>query len=148
MHGSACSGRLHAPRQQPRETLMFTNTPRLDEVPTPIWIALGLLGFLVWWPLGLLVLALAIWRGSMLCCGFGFGHGNDRVDRSPAAREGAAPPRTSGNRAFDAYREDTLKRLEEEQRSFREYLERLRNAKDRAEFEQFMEERRARQPQA
>jgi hypothetical protein len=25
---------------------MFANTPRLDEVPTPIWIALGLLAFL------------------------------------------------------------------------------------------------------
>ena len=100
---------------------MFTNTPSLEEVPAPIWIALGLLAFLVWWPLGLLVLALAMWRGCMLCCGFGFGHWNDRVDRSPVPREGAAPSPTSGNRAFDAYRAETLKRLEEEQRSFREY---------------------------
>jgi hypothetical protein len=127
---------------------MFTNTPRLDEVPTPMWIVLGLVAFLVWWPLGLLVLAWAMWRGCMLCCGFGFGHWNDRVDRSPAPREGTASPPTSGNRAFDAYRAETLKRLEEEQRSFREYLERLRQAKDRAEFEQFMQERRAQQPQA
>jgi hypothetical protein len=114
---------------------MFTNTPRLEEVPAPIWIAVGLLAFLVWWPLGLLVLALAMWRGCMLCCGFGFGHWNDRVDRSPVPREGAAPSPTSGNRAFDAYRAETLKRLEEEQSSFREYLERLRQAKDRTEFE-------------
>jgi hypothetical protein len=127
---------------------MFTNTPRLEEVPAPIWIALGLLAFLVWWPLGLLVLALAMWRGCMLCCGFGFGHWNDRVDRSPVPREGAAPSPTSGNRAFDAYRAETLKRLEEEQSSFREYLERLRQAKDRTEFEQFMQERRDRQTQA
>ena len=83
----------------------------------------------------------------MLCCGFGFGHWNDRVDRSPVPREGAAPSRTSGNRAFDAYRAETLKRLEEEQSSFREYLERLRQAKDRTEFEQFMQERRDRQAQ-
>jgi hypothetical protein len=126
---------------------MFTNTPRLEEVPAPIWIAVGLLAFLVWWPLGLLVLALAMWRGCMLCCGFGFGHWNDRVDRSPVPREGAAPSPTSGNRAFDAYRAETLKRLEEEQSSFREYLERLRQAKDRTEFEQFMQERRDRQTQ-
>jgi hypothetical protein len=33
---------------------MFTNTPRHDEVPAPIWIALGLVAFLVWWPLGAL----------------------------------------------------------------------------------------------
>ena len=84
----------------------------------------------------------------MLCCGFGFGHWNDRVDRSPVPREGAATPPASGNRAFDAYRGETLERLEEEQRSFREYLERLRQAKDRAELEQFMQERRAQQPQA
>ena len=126
---------------------MFANTPRLDEVPTPIWIALGLLVFLVWWPLGLLMLALAMWRGRMLCCGFGFGHWNDRVDRPPASREVATPSPTSGNRAFDAYRAETIKRLEQEQRSFREYLARLRQAKDRAEFEQFMQERRAPQPQ-
>jgi Protein of unknown function (DUF2852) len=83
----------------------------------------------------------------MLCCGFGFGHWNDRVDRSPASREGATSSPTSGNRAFDAYRAETIKRLEEEQRSFREYLERLRQAKDRAEFEQFMHERRSEQRQ-
>lgn len=127
---------------------MFANTPRLDEVPTPIWIALGLLAFLLWWPLGLLVFALAVWRGCIMgCCGFGFGHGNDRGDRSSVPWEATAPPRTSGNRAFDAHRAETLKRLEEEQRSFRDYLERLRQAKDRAEFEQFMQERRGQQPQ-
>jgi Protein of unknown function (DUF2852) len=50
--------------------------------------------------------------------------------------------------AFDTYRAETLKRLEEEQRSFREYLERLPQTKYRAEFEQFIQQRRAQQPQA
>ena len=49
---------------------------------------------------------------------------------------------SSGNRAFDEYREETLKRLEDEQREFREFLERLRLAKDRAEFDQFMTDRK------
>ena len=53
-------------------------------------------------------------------------------------------PTTSGNRAFDDYRSETLQRLEEEQREFKEFLERLRFAKDRAEFDQFMAERRNR----
>jgi Protein of unknown function (DUF2852) len=53
-------------------------------------------------------------------------------------------PRSSGNRAFDHYRTETLQRLEEEQREFKEFLERLRFAKDRAEFDQFMAERRNR----
>jgi hypothetical protein len=52
---------------------------------------------------------------------------------------------SSGNRAFDDYRADTLRRLEEEQREFRDFLTRLRAAKDKAEFDQFMAERRNRQ---
>jgi hypothetical protein len=51
-------------------------------------------------------------------------------------------PPSSGNHAFDEYRSETLQRLEEEQREFKEFLERLRFAKDRAEFDQFMAERR------
>jgi hypothetical protein len=51
---------------------------------------------------------------------------------------------SSGNRAFDDYRADTLRRLEEEQREFREFLDRLRFAKDKTEFDQFMAERRNR----
>ena len=50
----------------------------------------------------------------------------------------------SGNRAFDEYRAETLRRLEEEQREFMEFLDRLRHAKDKAEFDQFMAERGAR----
>jgi hypothetical protein len=38
--------------------------------------------------------------------------------------------RPSGNRAFDEYRQETLRRLEEEQREFQEFLVRLRMAKD------------------
>jgi len=49
--------------------------------------------------------------------------------------------RTSGNRAFDDYREETLRRLEDEQREFFDFLERLRHAKDKQEFDQFMSER-------
>jgi hypothetical protein len=51
---------------------------------------------------------------------------------------------TSGNRAFDEYRTETLQRLEDEQREFKEFLERLRHAKDKAEFDQFMSDRRQR----
>ncbi len=50
----------------------------------------------------------------------------------------------TGNHAFDEYREETLKRLEEEADAFQSFLERLRMAKDRTEFEQFMAERRNR----
>lgn len=53
-------------------------------------------------------------------------------------------PASSGNNAFDEYRSETLKRLEDEQREFKEFLGRLRFAKDRAEFDQFMADRRQR----
>jgi hypothetical protein len=57
-------------------------------------------------------------------------------------------PRSSGNHAFDEYRNETLRRLEEEQREFRDFLDLLRHAKDKAEFDQFMAERRNRPPEA
>jgi len=76
----------------------------------------------------------------------------EKMDRMRAkmdsARSGGwGSPPSSGNRAFDDYRAQTLRRLEEEQREFKEFLERLRFAKDRAEFDQFMNERRNRPPQ-
>ena len=54
---------------------------------------------------------------------------------------GFGPLRTTGNAAFDAYREETLRRLEEEADEFQTFLERLRKARDKAEFDQFMAER-------
>ena len=53
-------------------------------------------------------------------------------------------PRSSGNRAFDEYRADTLKRLEEEQVEFKNFLDRLRHAKDKEEFDAFMAQHRTR----
>ena len=49
--------------------------------------------------------------------------------------------RPTGNTAFDSYKADTLRRLEEEQGKFEAFLERLREAKDKAEFDQFIDER-------
>lgn len=48
---------------------------------------------------------------------------------------------TSGNSAFDAYKSETLRRLEEEQVAFESFLQRLRDAKDKQEFDAFMEDR-------
>src|SRR4029453_7656357 len=62
----------------------------------------------------------------------------------PAGTWWQPSPRPSGNRAFDEYRQETLRRLEEEQQEFQEFLARLRMAKDKAEFDLFMAERRIR----
>ena len=50
-------------------------------------------------------------------------------------------PKPTGNASFDAYRTDMMERLEKEQDNFENFLERLRSAKDKGEFDQFMEDR-------
>ena len=70
----------------------------------------------------------------------------DGADAQPygaASASGFGPP-SSGNRAFDEYRMETLRRLEEEQTEFRDFLDRLRHAKDKEEFDQFMAQHRQR----
>jgi hypothetical protein len=121
---------------------MASFAAQLNELPKPIWLAVAILGFVFWWPLGLAVLAYLLWSGKMACCGLGLG--NWRNDRGRALRDWWSQPRASGNQAFDEYRTATLQRLEEEQRDFRGFLSRLRTAKDKAEFDQFMAERRTR----
>ena len=78
----------------------------------------------------------------------------NHMERRGFGFSGFGPP-SSGNRAFDEYRMETLRRLEEEQTEFKEFLERLRHAKDKEEFDQFMAQHRQRptpppdgQPQA
>ena len=143
-------------------------TAKLDELGKPAWIALIVLGFIVFWPLGLAILLFTIWSGRM-GCGFhgGYGHWQHKMERMQAKMDRLRDRMThgggfwsqmhssmpsSGNRAFDEYRTETLRRLEEEQREFHEFLDRLRFAKDKTEFDQFMAERRNRpqdpQPEA
>jgi hypothetical protein len=123
-------------------------TAKLDEFGKPAWIALTVLGFMAWWPLGLAVLAFAIGSGRMGCGAYGQNRWQQKMERMRDSMGRGGPwgftPPSSGNRAFDEYRVETLKRLEEEQKEFREFLERLRFAKDKTEFDQFMAERRNR----
>jgi hypothetical protein len=135
---------------------------KLDQFGKPAWIALMVLGFMVWWPIGLAVLAFTIGSGRMGCGSHGrHGHWQHKMERMQRKmdwmreRMGGAGPSagfwgqapSSGNHAFDEYRNETLKRLEEEQREFREFLERLRFAKDKTEFDAFMTERHDRPAQ-
>lgn len=131
---------------------------RIDGFGRPAWIGLMVVSFILFWPLGLAVLAFLIWSGRMGCSGrggmWGSEHRRERFERKmdrmrerfSAWNGGDRDPgfATSGNRAFDEYREETLKRLEDEAREFRGFLERLRLAKDKAEFDQFMADRRTR----
>jgi hypothetical protein len=116
---------------------------KLDDLGKPAWIALMILGFAFWWPVGLALLAFIIGSGRMSCAR------NSDVSRWYGGQARGAgtwwqPSRSSGNHAFDEYRAETLRRLEDEQREFQEFLKRLRSAKDKAEFDQFMAEQRSR----
>jgi Protein of unknown function (DUF2852) len=127
---------------------------RLDEFGKPAWIILMILAFVWWWPLGLAILAFLIGSGRMGCWNHnGMSRWQNKMDRMQAKMDGMrgcdwwSSSSSSGNRAFDDYRTETLKRLEGEQREFKDFLQRLRFAKDRQEFDQFMAERRDRPPQ-
>ena len=123
----------------------------LDDLGRPAWIAVMVAGFILFWPIGLAILAYLLWSGRVGCGR----HGGDmsRWQQRMADKWDSKMERwgremrgfhSSGNHVFDDYREETLRRLEEEQREFREFLDRLRKAKDKEEFDQFMAERRSR----
>ena len=137
-----------------KEQPMSEMVARVDDLGRPAWIALMVLGFILFWPVGLAVLGYLLWSGRM-SCGRWSEHARDRWERKAARYQqrmqawsggGSPGPRQSysgtGNRAFDEYRDATLQRLQEEANEFREFLGRLRTAKDKAEFDQFMSDRR------
>lgn len=105
----------------------------LDGYGKPGWIAAMVLGFIVFWPVGLAILAYMIWGKKMFgkSCRTKMNHGTLAM-------------RSSGNTAFDAYKSDMLKRLEDEQAAFDGFLQRLRESKDKSEFDAFMDENRRR----
>ena len=102
----------------------------LDARGKGAWIAAMVLGFIFFWPIGLALLAYMIWSKRMFS--------SCKSNHSKRVKHAF---KTSGNSAFDAYKAETLRRLEDEQSSFEEFLKRLRDAKDKAEFDMFMEQR-------
>ena len=84
---------------------------RLDDIGKPAWIALMILGFIFFWPVGLAVLAFLIWSRRMGCWkhrGHGRWHNEGIHEAADRWLGGGRRDATSGNRAFDEYRADTL----------------------------------------
>jgi len=106
----------------------------LDERGRPAWLMAMIFGFIFVWPVGLALLFYMIWSNRMSCSK------KNRISRYRGA--GRMARQSTGNVAFDNYRDETLRRLEEEQHAFDGFLARLREAKDRAEFDQFMDSRK------
>lgn len=130
--------------------------PRMMHSPWhPGWIALTVLGFVFWWPVGLALLFYTIGSRKMSCWSpdrfankmermqYKMDRMRGRMDSRGFGFPGFGPP-SSGNRAFDEYRMETLRRLEEEQTEFKDFLDRLRHAKDKNEFDQFMAQHKPR----
>jgi hypothetical protein len=129
------------------------NTALIRPAWTPATIALMVLGFMVFWPLGFAMLAYIIWGDRLDGFKRDMNRATDgifagcRRGADKAHRWGHGSART-GNVAFDDWREKELARLEEERRKlddalaeFDEYARELRRAKDQDEFDRFMSQR-------
>jgi uncharacterized protein DUF2852 len=116
-----------------------------------ITISLMVVGFILFWPLGLAVLAYILW-------GERFGGSSDKAERwihkqkdgwNSRSRRHRGSRHSSGNAAFDDYRQEQMQRLDEERRrldeevsQFQGFVRNLRMARDRDEFDRFMRDRR------
>jgi Protein of unknown function (DUF2852) len=101
------------------------------------WITAMILGFVFFWPVGLALLAYMIWGKQM----FGQSCSHRRSHDNAWGRHGYRASNATGNNAFDTYKAEALRRLEDEQEAFEAFLQRLRNSKDKTEFDAFMEDR-------
>lgn len=111
---------------------------RIRPVWSPLTIFLMVLGFIVFWPLGLAMLGYILWGDRI-----GKLADDTRAQYRGAGVQGVIKHST-GNTTFDRYRQEELARLEaerarleEEAKAFEAYMRELRRAKDQEEFERF-----------
>jgi hypothetical protein len=112
---------------------------------TALNVVLMIIGFAVFWPLGLAMLAWMIWGDEISRKAEEMkGQFRSFSERAPSFRTG--PFHDTGNAAFDEYRAAELKRLEEERRKldemraeFESFVTELRRVKDQEEFDRFMQ---------
>ena len=107
-------------------------------------------GFVIFFPVGLAILGYLLWRKKFGGSEAGDARGEFRRWKKDmkAQWRGGALGGGSGNFAFDDYRDEVLRRLDEErrrldeeQKAFHAYVLKLRRAKDQEEFDRFMAER-------
>lgn len=127
--------------------------PHIQQMPIAVQI-LGMIlfaGFAIpvtiialdtFWPAGVVLAIILGWRGTF-AFGGSTGMSNNDIAKVVAAIKPESAPKRSGNASFDRYRDDMLNRLEMEQENFETFLDRLRDAKDKVEFDTFMDERAA-----
>jgi Protein of unknown function (DUF2852) len=113
---------------------------------TPATIGLMVVGFMVFWPLGLAMLAYVIWGDRLDGFKRDVNQATDGMFR--AAKGFGRQPAYTGNMAFDEWRNAEIERLNQERRKldemraeFEEELRELRRAKDQEDFDRFMAKR-------
>ena len=116
---------------------------------SPLNVVLMIAGFIIFWPLGLAMIAWIVWGDEI-----GTMFNDARAQFRGAARSvpfSAAASGRTGNLAFDEYRTAELKRLAEERRKLEEmraefegFVAELHRAKDQQEFKRFMADYQAR----
>ena len=126
----------------------MTQTRFIEASWNPLTIGLMILGFVIFWPLGLAVIAYVLWGDRI-------GHSVKEMSDDFNAHCGKSrgkhrrQKQQHDNSAFARYRHQEIERLEEERRKldemrdeFDDFLNELRQAKDKAEFDRFMDARR------
>ena len=115
---------------------------------TPVTIAMMVIGFMIFWPLGLAMIAYILWGDRLDQFKADVNDATDGLSKSFNRSCRRSRMARTGNVAFDDWREAELKRLHEERMKldemraeFDEYARELRRAKDEAEFKGFMSER-------
>ena len=132
----------------------MTQTALIRPAWTPATIALMVLGFMVFWPLGLAMLAYIIWGDRLEGFKADVNRATDNFAcsfrKSTQGRHGMRA--SSGNAAFDDWRDAELARLDQERKKldemrceFDQHMRDLRMARDREEFDRFMANRQASQ---
>lgn len=133
--------------------------PRISGRWTVPDIALTVFAFFVHWEFGLAFLALKLWHQASGHPGSVFTFAREKWERlvgmTRNLMSGTSMPlsvhfgyQSSGNQAFDAWRQAELKRIDEErhklraaEREFTTYRNELLHARDREEFDRFMQSR-------
>jgi hypothetical protein len=133
---------------QPKEWEQMNTNALIRPAWTPATIALMVVGFMVFWPLGLAMLAYILWGDRLDVFKRDVNRMTDGFFTSCRRAAGGVAGTGTGNVAFDEWREKELARLDEERRrleeareEFETYVRELRRAKDQEEFDRFMAER-------
>lgn len=123
----------------------MTHSSMIRPAWTPATIALMVLGFMIFWPLGLAMLAYILWGDRL----DGFKRDVDRATDAVSEKFKTRSSERTGNVAFDEWREQELDRIAEERRKldedireFEEYKREMRRTQDSQEFDAFMKARK------